>query len=508
MHKAGWIALMLSVAGVLAGRWMTVNVFQGLPHVEDEMAYTWQAEVYAHGVLTAPSPPDVEEMYVPFVVNHDGQRAAKYPPGWPVVLSFGVRLGERGWVNPLLGGLAIWLIYRLGSKIFSRGTALLACFLTLTSPFYLILSGCLHSSAFSLVLSLIFTLAWLDTFDAVGKNGNGSRWPAPKWMTILVAGLSLGLLALTRPLTAVGVGLPFFIHGLILLVRGNWRGRGQVLAVGGITLAIGTLFLAWQYGVTGNPFTDPYTLWWPFDKIGFGPGVGIYPGGFTPRIALRDTLIMLRATWEDLFGWKTYSWLFLPFGIWAMRRKKAAWLALGVFVSLVVAYMLYWAQVTRYGPRYYYEGVPALAMVSAAGILWLAERAKSGGWRLARLILLGGLVAGLVTYNLAVYMPKRNIELYGLYGVYRDKLAPFQSEEALSYTPALVFVNVGKNFTDYAQLLQLEDPWSTTPFIFAESVNPVRDSILASHFPGRQVIYYSPYRAVKFSKPLWQNKQP
>ncbi len=151
MRKAGWIALFFSIAGVLAAYWMTVKVFEGLPHVEDEMAYTWQAEVYARGQLTAPSPPDLDEMYVPFVVNHNGQRAAKYPPGWPMMLSFGVRLGMRPWVNPLLAGLAIWLIYRLGSKIFSRTIALLASFLTITSPFFLILSGSLHSSTFSLV---------------------------------------------------------------------------------------------------------------------------------------------------------------------------------------------------------------------------------------------------------------------------------------------------------------------------------------------------------------------
>src|SRR5512140_184430 len=207
MRKAGWIALFFSIAGVLAAYWMTARVFEGLPHVEDEMAYAWQAEVYAHDQLTAPSPPDLDQMYVPFVVNHNGQRAAKYPPGWPVMLSFGIRVGLRPWVNPLLAGLAIWLIYRLGSKIFSRPIALLGSFLTLTSPFFLVLSGSLHSSTFSFVLSLVFILAWVDTFNLAPHNGNESNHPAPMWLTTLLAGLSLGILALTRPLTAAGVAL-------------------------------------------------------------------------------------------------------------------------------------------------------------------------------------------------------------------------------------------------------------------------------------------------------------
>lgn len=501
MRKAGWIALLLSIAGVVAAYRVGDKVFEQLPHVEDEMAYVWQANVFARGRLTAPSPPDVEAMYVPFVVNHNGQRSAKYPPGWPMLLSFGVRLGLRSWVNPLLAGVAIWLTYRLGSKIFSRVIGLLASFLTLTSPFFLVLSGSLDSNPFTLVLSLIFILAWLDTFGLAKPQEGDLRKPIPKWLTVTIAGLSLGLLALTRPLTAVGVGLPFFVHGLVLLIQGKADVRWRVLAIGGITMALASFFFVWQSGVTGSPFIDPYTLWWSHDRIGFGPGIGINQGGHTLRIGIHDAGIMLSATWQDLFGWKTYSWLFLPFGFVAIRRNRAGWLALSVFTSLVCVYVLYWAQVTRYGPRYYYEGLYGLTLVTAAGIAWLAQRTRSGGWRVARVLLLGGLIAALITYDLTVYLPPRFIGIYGLYGVYRDKLTPFQSPEATSHTPALVFVDVGKRFTDYAGLIELEDPWLTTPFIFAQSLDSARDAALARHFPGRQVLYYSPYAARKFYIP-------
>jgi hypothetical protein len=160
--------------------------------------------------------------------------------------------------------------------------------------------------------------------------------------------------------------------------------------------------------------------------------------------------------------------------------------------------MLYWAQVTRFGPRYYFEGLPGLTLASAAGIAWLVERAGAGWWRITRLSLLTALLVGLVIYDLAVYMPARNLEVYGLYGIHRDKLTPFQSSYLTARTPALVFVKVGKSFTDYAGLIQLEDPWLTTPFIFASSINPERDAELARHYPDRQVIYYSPYRTPEF----------
>ena len=103
MRKAEWIALFISLAGVAAAYLVAVRVFEAVPHVEDEMAYVWQAKVLAHGQMTAPTPPEPQSMYVPFVVDANGHRSAKYPPGWPMVLALGILLGIRTWVNPLLG---------------------------------------------------------------------------------------------------------------------------------------------------------------------------------------------------------------------------------------------------------------------------------------------------------------------------------------------------------------------------------------------------------------------
>jgi hypothetical protein len=220
----------------------------------------------------------------------------------------------------------------------------------------------------------------MDTFHMGHREKPTPKKHAPPRLTVSVAGLSLGLLVITRPLTALGVGLPFFLHGLPLLWRGNTGVRRRLLAIGTIVLLIGSLFLVWQFAVTGNPFTDPYTLWWNFDRIGFGPGIGLEPGGHTLLRGIQNAGTMLSDTNKDLFGWAGISWLFLPFGLWALQRNRAACLTMGVFVCLVICYIFYWASVVRYGPRYYYEGVYGLTLVSAAGILWLAGSLKSQGW--------------------------------------------------------------------------------------------------------------------------------
>ena len=77
---------------------------------------------------------------------------------------------------------------------------------------------------------------------------------------------------------------------------------------------------------------------------------------------------------HDLFGWPYLSWLFLPFGLIALRRSREGWLLFGIFPSLVFVYLFYWIGSWLLGPRYYYEALPGLAITSAAGVVWL------GGW--------------------------------------------------------------------------------------------------------------------------------
>ena len=496
MRKTEWISVLLSLAGLAAAFLVAVRVFEAVPHVEDEMAYVWQAKVLAHGQMTAPTPSDPESMLVPFVVDANGHRSAKYPPGWPVVLSLGLLLGMRTWVNPLLAGLTVWLTFRLGQKVCNTPTGLLAALLTLTSPFYLINSGSLDSHPWSLVLSLIFILAWLDTFHLGSREGSAHKKSIPAWLTVLAAGLSLGLLVLTRPLTAIGVALPFFICGLVLLWRENSRVRLQVLVIGMIALLVGSLFYAWQYAVTGNPFTNPYTLWWNFDRIGFGPGIGLEPGGHTWLRGIQNAKTMLADLNKDLFGWAGYSWIFLPFGVWALRRNQAAWLGIGVFIGLVICYVFYWASVIRYGPRYYYEGIYGLTLTSAAGIFWLTGPLKFQGWHRLRILLVGACMLILVGYNLTTYLPARFDQIYGLYDIHPSQLSPFQTAQARCLTPALVIVHTQKIWTEYAGLLELEDPWLTSPFIFAWSNNsPIGDAAIARLYPARTILYYYPYQA-------------
>ena len=137
------LAFLLAIIGFIVTARVSEDIFERIPHIEDEFAILWQAEVMADGKITMASPREPKAFLVPFVVDLDGQRFGKYPLGWPVMLAVGVFFGVRSLVNSLLAGLAVWLTYRLGKHVFGETVGLLAALLTLTSPFFLMNSGSL-----------------------------------------------------------------------------------------------------------------------------------------------------------------------------------------------------------------------------------------------------------------------------------------------------------------------------------------------------------------------------
>ena len=537
MSRIDQLAVALSTLAVIFAALVAHTIFENVPHLEDELAYVWQARLLADGALTIPSPPHEKSFLVPFVVDHNGQRFGKYPPGWPLVLSIGVALGVRHLVNPILAGLAIWLTYLLGKRVFGEITGLLAAALTVTSPFFLINSGSLLSHPLGLVLSAGFALLWLYAFG----DSNAPR----RWQYSAGAAIILGFLILARPFTALGVALPFALHGLYLFFFGSFtpsqrrKTRLHLLGFGLLTIALASLHFLWQYRVTGDPFLNPYTLWWEYDRVGFGPGIGVTDDGHSLHIARINTRSSLKAGWRDLFGWGTISWLFLPFGILASLRNLKGLLIGAVFPGLVFIHIFYWIGSELFGPRYYYEGLFSLTLFTALGAAWLSDwktgphplntgqgppddnstlqREGDGGLldrlyrrlspaykrflgqpailkqnadlhQVRRFLVPLSLVL-LVSYNMLYFLPGRLWEMHDLYTISRSDLEPFLTQEAQKLTPALVIVHSDR-WMSYGALIELEDPRLTTPFIFAWSRGPAADEALAADFPDRNVYHY------------------
>jgi hypothetical protein len=481
-RTADWVALVIAAAGLLASGLIAERVYERIPHLEDEFALLWQAQVMADGEITLPSPDFERSFLVPFVVDHEGRRFGKYPPGWPAALSLGARLDAAGWVNPLLSAVVLWFVYRLARKLLNPGLSLVAELLVLSSPMFLMLSGNFMPHMFSLLLTLAFILAWVDLFLQEHKE------PAlPQWLLVGVAGGSIGLLFLARPLTAMAIAVPFTLHGLTLFAPHQRDQRGAVLLIGLVGVSIGALLLIWQWALTGDPLTNPYTLWWPYDRIGFGPGIGVTESGHSLYWAYYNTRFSLRAGLHDLFGWPYLSWILLPFGLFAMSSRRLTWLFTALFVSLVITYSFYWIGSWLFGPRYYFESLPALAILSAGGFGWLGGwLADSGGRVRARRLLSLSILTLLILGNAIFYLPLRVGGMKGLYQIDQQTAARFVVEDP---EQTLIIIKTPRWF-QYARYLYQVAPFRDDLLLIAWSRGPGGDEALIRSYRGRNIYYY------------------
>jgi 4-amino-4-deoxy-L-arabinose transferase-like glycosyltransferase len=485
---------LLVVVAVAAAASVSWFIFERIPHLEDELTYLFQARTYARGALWAPAFTPQSPFFVPFVISLGGRRFGKYPPGWPALLAIGEIAGAGWLVNPILGGLAVALTYFLARRLFDREIGALAGALMISSPMFLILSGSLMAHAAALFWMTLFAYSLLraDEIYLARMAGERSRRP---WGWASLAGLGLGMAMLTRSLSAVGVALPFVVWLAIRALREPRQNALEVLATfwptALVAILLSLLYPAYVYALTGDPTTNLYTLVWPYDRLGFGPGTGPH-AGHTLRQAWINARADLRLWLSDLFGWPWASWVPLIPGLVAgLRQGKASlrhWngLLLAPFVALVVIHMAYWVGAQIYGPRYYYEALPGLCILAALGLRWAVRLVFRARPRLIRWAL-AALVAALVAVNGALYLPERLGSLYGLYTITRG---PIDELEELRQGRDVLVVVRAKRWIYYGELISLNSPWLDGPIVVAREQSPMLTARVLAMFPERDVLYY------------------
>ncbi|MCC6802515.1 MAG: glycosyltransferase family 39 protein, partial [Anaerolineae bacterium] len=202
------VALLLAFFAFFMSAWVSRGVFERMPHLEDEMAYLYQARMYAGGNLVIPSPEPRRAYWQPFLVDYDGARFGKYTPGWSLLLAAGTLMGQEWLINAFLSTLNVALVYRLGREVFDPDTGLIAAALVTFSPMALLLNGTLMGHTSALFAATLFLYAcW-----RIERGRRARTWG-------VVAGVALGLLIINRPITAIAVSLPLIVWSGLRLVR-------------------------------------------------------------------------------------------------------------------------------------------------------------------------------------------------------------------------------------------------------------------------------------------------
>jgi dolichyl-phosphate-mannose-protein mannosyltransferase len=504
-------ALMLLLAALTLAATITVavRVTERIPHLEDEIAYIFQAQIFARGELWAPLPPTPTGFFTPFVVSlEDHRRVGKYPIGWPLVLAIG-ELVNAGWlVNPILAAITIVLIYLLGRDLYDRQVGLVAAIIALSSPLFLLQSATFMSHPAAALWATVLAYAFLRADLARESGGNPRVWTA-------LCGAAIGLLAITRPLTAVAITLPFAV---VLLIRIVSRPRqiGEMIKaywplalVGLITFAIQPIY---TYITTGDPTTNLYLKVWTYDRVGFGPGYGRGEEGHTIEKALRTARNGIILLSSDLFGWRSLSWVplipGLAAGVITAKPNQRWWpvLLLLPTILLVVVHMAYWVGASVYGPRYYYEGHAGVSLLAALGITGTVRLLMHGIKRMVKSAhsflsfqMDHGLLAWdnwpvysvlglLLAVNLASYLPARMAEWHGLYDI---TLKPVEQLRLIQQTDRVLILIRGQSWPSYAPFFAYNNPWYDGPLVAVHDNLQGRADELIALFPGREVWFYN-----------------
>jgi hypothetical protein len=330
-----------------------------VPHLPDEASYIYQANLFAAGKVVGKPPPVPEafEIWIPgFIYESSDHWATYYPFGHPLLMAPGV-LFHKLWVMPsLVGAGGVFFMFLIGRRLFDARTGLLSAVLLATSPFFLMQSSNFmsHNSWTLYILASFFFL--LSRQRPLIYGG--------------LAGLFFGLALNTRTIEAVmlvpawGVVLLAYIRPRRLSREAVFERREELkyfaafLFGGALTILA---MLGYNWSITGDPLTAPYVHQGTSVVLGFNTG-------FTFDVGLRNEQTLLMSLILVLNGWPAYVGLALvglPFALGT--RNKWDYFLLGCVLLVTGIYVAYrWSGLYE-GPRYWYQAMPFLPLLSARG---------------------------------------------------------------------------------------------------------------------------------------------
>ncbi len=406
------------------------HIFNGVPGFIDSCIYMFQARLFAHGLFAAPLPPETQFFEATHTILSDKWYTV-YPPGYPAILALGVLFRISWLVNPLLGALTIVCIYLLAKELYRDTTAKLSAILACASSFFLFMSSEFASHTATL---FFVTLAFLSFVWMIKK-----KRPI---LSAVVCGISLGIALLCRPYTTVWICVPMGIAAIVMRKELSLRH----ILIGFIPILVACLaFLAYNAATTGHPLLFGYI---ELHGKGHYPGFRQDPWGnqfHTIAQGFKYVLGNLNALNYYLFEWPMPSLFFFCLFLAYGQKRFWEWLLVGWIGALLVGHFFYFFNKLDFGPRFAYESLPALILLTSRGLAlsmqFITDRWKTLSDTQARNILCLMLV-GLFLFASLFNMPK-TAKSYQNYG--KDVTIQKYLEKN-DVDQALVFVKGGRAY--------------------------------------------------------------
>lgn len=446
---ASSIVLVMAATAVVVLWYILYVVGDAMPHVPDDVIYVWMSKIFASFQLTAEPPPVQDSFsifYPPFQHVIDGRYFGVYPFGHPMLLAVGQLFRIPWLVPPLLGAGCVVLIYLLSKQVYRSSTVgLIAAGLLLFSPFFQMTASNFMSHNTTAFVTLVCLYLWtLPT-----KH----RLPA-----MFFSGIFLGLLFNTRPLTGVTLmpAIGLFMGYELLRSGQRWRkplAEDLVFACGALLLLVA--YFLYNHAITGDFNQSPYEYGGALqpNTFGFGGQPSVASGLQNQQVLL--AMLLLVANGFPLFIGVAFA--ALPF-VLGTRHPWDYFLA--VCGLALAGTMIYFPDdALMHGPRYWYEAMPFLILLSARGFVRLREAGSAIGDWLARNLHWREAVSSTGVTGFAMTSLVAGLIMFSVWGWMLERRDPFPPIE---FVPSKIselegFNNVDSRLLDRADELDLEN---------------------------------------------------
>jgi len=438
------------------------NILHSFMNSADEHSCYFLAECFRMGKWWV-EPHSLSEFFdVVHVGNRDGKWFSVYPPGWPALWALGIEWNTVDWLNPVMTTLSLVFFFKAGQKIYGRLASWVGLALMAVTPFFMFTAASYFSHGTTLLMISIFLYSFLNWQDAKTES-RAMLWAG-------IAALALGYGLATRYLTTAALAGPFLLYhfGRVLLRREKWKKSDTLFAVI-VALFVG-LVLYQNYEVTGKPFRAPNKHDKSWERLGFRDFYTPVDGG-----------VYILARFFYLLDWfpPALIALFLVFSFRKRPFEGYKTIFQYGFFYLVFAYFLYfsWGG-NQYGPRYYYEGLPFLALALGSGLKegWLRGNSQ------VKKFLLGVVLVSIVTggyqfYKHGTFFDEASSQRKALYDY---------AEETIDQ-PSVVFI---RGFLGQALVMSQDDAVRNSPsldakILYARDKGGDQNQPLIDYYPNR-----------------------
>jgi hypothetical protein len=347
----------LAIASALASFGYLQHYLHGGPRIVDATSYFLEGRALAEGKLAFDVPAPSASFRGRFTLFREGALSVIFPPGYPLVLAAGFLLRAPLLVGPLLGGLLVAATYFATRELLhderAARVAAVASLLSAALRYH-------TADTMSHGLSALLLITALGSAARGGRLGSGA------------AGLLLGLLLATRPVTGViGIALS------VLVVA--WRPEARLVRLttfGALVLPGVLLVLLHQHAATGSLFHStqlayyavadgpPGCFAWGFGSVGCRFEHGDFvkrelAGGFGIAEALRISGLRLALHVTDLVNLAPL-FLLVPWALVRHRRERGVLILGGGTLAVMVGYapFYYPGSYPGAGARFFADALP------------------------------------------------------------------------------------------------------------------------------------------------------